>query len=1408
MVKRILIANNGMAAMKFLTSMKQGRAFDEAASEFEFFGMVSPEDLESGATYVEGLDYIILVPSGPSVCNYSNVKLIVESAVKHECDAVWPGWGHASENFELAQALELAGICWIGPSWESMKCLGDKIESLLVAQSCGVPCVAWSGVGASTVEDCCVLTEADAVRICKTIGYPVMLKASSGGGGRGIRRVDRDTDCASAFRQVVKEVNGSGGVFAMKCVDNARHVEVQIIGDGRGKCVALGTRDCSVQRRHQKLVEEGPAPFISPSVLREMESAAERLCASVNYGNAGTVEFLYVDNEYYFLEVNCRLQVEHPVTELLWGINLPKIQVQVAFENFTIFATVEKFRVENPSLRNPTKHVVGCRIVAEDPSNGWLPSSGSVNEIIVPAGAASAYFSVSCKAGGRIHQFSDSQFGHVFCVGENRADALANLHTVLNGLSIVGSVGTNLEYMTNVVLAKESKFVKNGPPGGPWGIPEVLTAACSSGITSLLAVCAYLTMSLYVAADAEILRWVRRGHRAPHAPANYSETLVGPDRARVAVVAARIGPNLLSVSLNGGPSGIVGWIPAGPNQAVLQLPKISCLVSILRVSPVRVKVCVGNAQWHQFEVEKDLSRVIAPMNGKLLRWLVAPGIPVVAGEKMCEIEAMKMLSVVHATVGGCVAELAVPEGVSFIEGDCLAILNLCENGNVHTSPNNHHTTFPPFGMVLSVRDQVSNILDGYDQPVSTPTLLCVNARMRLVEKFLADEALCEKWIVDIDSALCEKWIVADSAPNATLLTVWRHRLGLSARMRFVCGLIDSGEFSSDWLKSVQSRLNERFHGPVINALEEQIAPSSAVVEGVLVGVAAKRAAASAAGSFYIYDLPALLSKVVPHVVCEQLFVEEHPGVGMVAWMVTLYTPEAGVEGRRAIFVGNDISVHAGSFSVEEDLVYLKASALARELGLPRIYIACNSGARLGLAEEVQRAFRVRWTTSSCFDCLYLLDEDYQRLSPQVRCIETNDPLLGKIWVLTDVLGVGNLGVENLMWSGAIAGESSRAYDETFTLTYVTGRTVGIGAYIARLCQRIIQKTDSPILLTGFQALNKLIGSNVYRSNDEIGGTGVMYRNGVSHLTVETDLEGIAKIVEWLQFLPKRRGAPLLVYQAKIDPPNRLLNGAEWKDLFDRDSFVPVQTAWGQSVIVGRARLGGIPIGVVVVETRQTHFYQPADPADPDSQSIARPQAGQVWYPDSAYKTAQAIEDFNREELPLIILANWRGFSGGQRDMFNEILKFGSFIVDALRTYKRPVFVYLPPKAELRGGAWVVIDARINPEMIEMYADPTARGGVLEPSGTIEIKFRHKALFDLMLRSDPVAQQIDTNNKELLNERFSVLKPTLIQIASTFADMHDTPNRMLHTGAISAIVEWKHSRSFFYRRLKERLNIAS
>jgi acetyl-CoA carboxylase/biotin carboxylase 1 len=398
--------------------------------------------------------------------------------------------------------------------------------------------------------------------------------------------------------------------------------------------------------------------------------------------------------------------------------------------------------------------------------------------------------------------------------------------------------------------------------------------------------------------------------------------------------------------------------------------------------------------------------------------------------------------------------------------------------------------------------------------------------------------------------------------------------------------------------------------------------------------------------------------------------------------------------------------------------------------------------------------------------------------------------------------------------------------------------VGIGAYLVRLGQRAIQIEGQPIILTGAPALNNVLGREVYTSNLQLGGTQIMYRNGVSHMTAADDFAGVSKIVKWMSFVPKTRGESVPMTPSADSwnrdvayyPPQKqaydvrwLIGGKEDEDgfqggLFDRGSFEEALGGWARTVVVGRARLGGVPIGVIAVENRTVENVTPADPANQDSIEQITSEAGGVWYPNSAYKTAQAINDFNNgEHLPLMILANWRGFSGGQRDMYNEVLKYGSYIVDALVKFEQPVFIYIPPHGELRGGSWVVVDPTINPDYMEMYADEESRAGVLEPEGIIGIKYKKEriqatmerldpAYADLKRRlNDPVTPRDDLAKiKASLNVREQQLKPIYTQIAIQFADLHDRAGRMAAKGVIRMPLQWRNARRFFHWRLRRRL----
>lgn len=448
-------------------------------------------------------------------------------------------------------------------------------------------------------------------------------------------------------------------------------------------------------------------------------------------------------------------------------------------------------------------------------------------------------------------------------------------------------------------------------------------------------------------------------------------------------------------------------------------------------------------------------------------------------------------------------------------------------------------------------------------------------------------------------------------------------------------------------------------------------------------------------------------------------VSRDPGTnkhGMVGWIVTAKTPEYP-RGRRFVIIANDITYKIGSFGPLEDKFFYKCTELAMKLGIPRIYLSANSGARLGVAEELIPHIQAAWNDptkqEAGFKYLYLNIEMKKRFEDgKVKSVITepvNEDGEQRHKIVAVIGAEDGLGVECLRGSGMIAGITSKAYEDIFTITLVTCRSVGIGAYLVRLGQRAIQVEGQPIILTGAAAINKLLGRELYTSNLQLGGTQIMYRNGVSHMTANDDFEGVSKIVDWMSYVPDKKNNPIPIAQhtdpwdrniAYIPSPKQSYD-VRWmiagKDddegfmsgLFDKDSFQESLGGWARTVVVGRARLGGIPIGVIAVENRTVENITPADPANPDSVEQITNEAGGVWFPNSAFKTAQAIWDFNHgEQLPLMVLANWRGFAGGQRDMYNEVLKYGSYIVDALVKYEQPIFVYIPPFSELRGGSWV------------------------------------------------------------------------------------------------------------------------
>ncbi|XP_037086840.1 LOW QUALITY PROTEIN: acetyl-CoA carboxylase-like [Pollicipes pollicipes] len=2169
-INRILIANNGIAAVKCMRSIRRW-AYEMFRNEkvIRFVAMVTPEDMKANAEYIRMADHYVPVPGGTNNNNYANVELIVDIAKRMSVQAVWAGWGHASENPKLPELLHKNNIVFIGPPEKAMWALGDKIASSIVAQTADIPTMPWSGSGlkaqwsekdeghgslrisSELYKAGCVASEEQGLEAARRIGFPVMIKASEGGGGKGIRKVESEDQFFNQYRQVRTEVPGSP-IFVMKMATRARHLEVQLLADQYGTAISLFGRDCSIQRRHQKIIEEAPCIIAEPDVFERMEQAAVRLAKMVGYVSAGTVEYLFDEHgHFYFLELNPRLQVEHPCTEMITDINLPAGQLQIAMGiPLRRIKCVRLLWGESPwgdSIINfddirrrkmPFGHVIAARITSENPDEGFKPSSGTVEELTFRSSKnVWGYFSVA--ASGGLHEFADSQFGHCFSWGDNREEARENMVIALKELTIRAEFRSTVEILITLL---ETDTFQNNDISTAWLdrlIAERMQAEKPDTMVGVICGSLHIADQTIASASQKFQNSLEKGQILPMSSLmNSVDVELILDGIKYVVRASRTGPNHYFLSLNDSYKEI----------EVHRMRDSSMLLSVdgmsfntyMKEEVDSYRVVIGN-QTVVFEKENDPTILRAPSAGKLINYLLDDGGHVAAGQPYCEIEVMKMVMTLHTVVSGVITYNKRP-GAVLNAGNIIARLEVDDPSRV-TRARRFTGKFPEVKSDLKVvgdqlhqrfhseKQRLENILSGYclPEPVFVPRMketvesvmaalrdpalpmlelqdiissisgrvpVVVEKRIRqllnqysynitsvltqfpsqkianvidshaatlqrrqdredfflttqgvvqLVQRYrsgirgrlksvvqdllrtylqvesqfqvgsydkcvhlLADKhkddmsvvvqtifshsmvaqknqlvtmlldylvksdpqmpdelagimeelttlsrtenakvslrarqmlitaqqpayelrhnqmesiflsavdsfchgyqpenlqnlILSETSIFDIlhdffyhhktavrvsslevyvrrayisydlacvkhfelpsnaGFSICvvlfsfflptshpnsadrnlKRLSVSKSTPMATpsstsllsagglarprspsplpsahhwaaghiagsssapalrlsgkleqpgahhllsaerescdrigcmaafrsfddfaagfedlvdlaqhtqvgpqpsrwpdikeeLIPAWRDRghsrdldadhlgtsmtLGgsltepsdsseteddpklilniairvtdevadeaLNAKLSAFCAqrrpfLVQSlvrrvtfvvlfrhefpryftyrsrdgfaedriyrhlepalafqlemnrlrtydlealptsnhkmhlylgkakvatgqevtdfrffirsiirhsdlitKEASFEFLQNEGERLllesmdelevafshplahrtdcnhifmnfvptvtldpakvvesvrpmvmrygprlwklrvlqaevrmtirssahsattsirlclsNENGYYLDIALYKEVTDPSTGQVkfqalgakQGPLHGLAVdtpyltkdylqlKRFQAQHSGTTYVYDFPEMFRQamdklwvehrrrdptVVPpedslHHIVELVLdadnnlveVKRLPGenkIGMVAWKMTLITPEYPT-GREIVVIANDLTQAIGSFGPEEDILFLKASQLSRQLRIPRIYLSANSGARIGLAEEIKHLFRVAWVDpedpEKGFRYIYLTPDDFQKVSASnsVQAVLVEDEGEPR-YRISHIIGEGDgLGVENLQHAAMIAGETSQAYNEVVTMSMVTCRAIGIGAYLVRLGQRVVQVDTSHIILTGFGALNKLLGSEVYSSNNQLGGVQIMYKNGVSHDVCGQDFDGICCLLRWLSYVPRHKGAGLPILPS-VDPvdrpvtfqptkapydPRLLLTGrpnpanpGEWETGFlDAGSFSEVMRGWAETVVCGRGRLGGLPVGVIAVETRTVELTLPADPANLDSEAKKIAQAGQVWFPDSAYKTAQGIELFSREELPLIIFANWRGFSGGMKDMYDQVLKFGAMIVDALRAYRQPIIVYIPPYGELRGGAWVVIDAAINPRYMEMMADPESRGGVLEPEGTVEIKFKAKDLIKSMRRLDEELRALlaELNQPEISAERRLELErrlaareqhllPVYHQVAIQFADLHDTPVRMLEKGVIQELVPWGESRRLLYWRLQRRL----
>ncbi|KAI6219616.1 hypothetical protein M3Y99_01645200 [Aphelenchoides fujianensis] len=2019
-IKKVLVATNGIAAVKCIISMRKllSQVFHGQDRIIKFICMTTePRSPVQSSTPITSCSR----RPGANTNNYANVNEIVEHAVREQVDAVWAGWGHASENPRLPEKLLEHNILFIGPPAHAMFALGDKIASTIIAQTVNIPTIEWSGSGikaegldprtnVAELDNLCKLAYVNSVEDGlkalreKNITYPVMIKASEGGGGKGIRKCLSDKEFRLNFRRVKTEVPGSP-IFIMKCMVNARHIEVQLIADQYGNVIPIYTRDCSIQRRCQKIIEEAPAGIAPPEVLEQMQQDAVNLAKQVGYVSAGTVEYMYLPEtkKYYFLELNPRLQVEHPCTEMISNINIPAVQLQVAMGiplhrivDIRLFYGLERYETDQlPAdrlVRTDTNIcVIAARITSEDPADDFRPASGNVETLNFQSNQnVWGYFSVSST--GKVHEYADSQFGHLFAKGTTRHEAISALMCALKELELRTSFASQVNYL--VGLLQDPEFEQNKFHTG-W-----LDQRIQAKVQSMPELPLHVTIAIGATVIghsrisevfSKFQSAIERGQILPTSELTETfELELVHNNVKYSVMVNRYGVINFLVKVND--SEVYTEVRELGHGTLLVTYSDESYTCHLEEEVERYKVSIGRTLTI-FEKENDPS------------YLVKDGEHVGVGETYAEMESMKMVinlevkkaggKLIHVArpgqalfPGTLIARLdeqgdmssakpkdfvgsidewqlaeekrrstpsckdilngyAVPESLfeqckTKLIDDLFAVLDnpklpfsffqvmmnvvetrmsrianynrICELYKQETEfkaveladeMQNYLSSLNPselgvekqyFDELLKICERFEHGLEGhkrlvvielleafleteiyfqdvsYDKGVSNvkavvsdpvevvrkvyshtrirtknellkeiirrldinliftlqPTLkkianlfnqeteplalfvretlnkmhqttnygqICTDISRRTADRSIqelvkkcsnanGDQYLKEFlknltantnqlvlheffftpnkdtnayairlfirqsfYVADSDIEQLEsrppfpknsnvsifKFEVGPNSPlyvhhpamrrsvyflsvlpeldllrHENLLEVLKKNVTPDARNTFLfvalpCGqngfsnaaqfterdlrklgrelrteiarklqnnapeitavdlmisraghppLYTHYDFSANekleiyrlpadkldisvenspyllfrhndrgisrifvryllsdvvsliaperysdiqpieriqtklvdvidgacgeirvqtaadktaifdfnhllinleydsrvqetegWWRAAEGALaavrevpdqaphhggRDHLPGPrapgsvrVIYTNETSVIGEVAVYRAVdqkldpirrgfaryagtpcfaphrpiaNVNVQKKRYQAHRVGTTYVYDFPVVIAQAtldlwklykktdplsyerqVPPVfrtlattpaefrdaleagdaskcarcyelilesedapevrVCEGAEIEqkmrqraENAGNdrGMIAWLVKLQTPDSPIEGRQLVLISNDITFKAGSFSMREHRLYHRAGEFCRKRKIPRIYIAANSGARIGYAEDVRRNFHLKFLDDQKpeegFSYLYLNSEDATpELLKQVEATRLPD---GR-YRLDAIIGKEtDLGVENLVGSGLIAGESSRAYDEVPTYCLVTGRAVGIGAYVARLLRRVVQVQSSDLVLTGANALNSVLGRQIYTSNSQLGGPEVMFRNGVSYDVVQNDLEGLRQILLNISYLPEHVPTDDPAREVEAAPRKGpydirdVLDPSEGGGLFDRGSFKEAIGGWARTIIVGRARLRGLHVGVVATETNTVEFEIPADPAAEDSQARTVYQAGQVWYPDSAYKTADAIRDFHREGLPLVILANIRGFSGGKKDMFEMVLKFGAQIVDALQAYTQPIVVYIPPYGELRGGAWAVLDTQINSTCITMLADRDARGGVLEPTGIVEIKFRQADIFKLMSKDDEECRRLEEELKReglskieraattcALDKRRELLMSTFHSGAVKFSDLMDMTARMLATGAIHDEVLWRDARNYFFDLFEVKLS---
>jgi propionyl-CoA carboxylase alpha chain len=650
MFKKILIANRGEIACRII----------KTAHQMGVGTVAIYSEADQNSLHTEMADEAVLIGPPPSAQSYLAIERIVQACKASGAEAVHPGYGFLSENPAFAEALAHEGITFIGPNIHAITMMGDKITSKKLAQEAGVNTIpGFTGV----------IENADhAVQAARELGYPVMLKASAGGGGKGMRVAWNDAECRDGFERATNEARSSFGderVFVEKFIEEPRHIEIQVLADRYGKVIYLGERECSTQRRHQKVIEECPSPFLDAGTRQAMGEQAVVLAKAVDYQSAGTVEFI-VDRQrnFYFLEMNTRLQVEHPVTELVTGTDLVEWMIRIAAgETLSLSQAELKF----------DGWAIEARVYAEDPFRNFLPSVGRLTRYLPPAENGTVRVDSGVTEGGEVSMYYDPMIAKVITHGATRDQAIAHMRTALDAFYIRG-VSHNIGFLT--ALMKHPRFAE-GRLSTNFIAEEYPTGFSATDIPhddpALLVTVAAAIHRRYMDRAARISgqmqglerrvedQWVvlMRGeyHPVTVKPVEGGHDVIYRGESFAIRSAWRFGQSLFRGTLNGADI----CVQVERRYLEYRLFQGGSQVDVLMLTPQA-------AELHKLmpiKAPPDLSKyLLSPMPGLLTQVAVEPGKEVRAGETLAVIEAMKMENVLHAERDCIVAKILAKAGDS------------------------------------------------------------------------------------------------------------------------------------------------------------------------------------------------------------------------------------------------------------------------------------------------------------------------------------------------------------------------------------------------------------------------------------------------------------------------------------------------------------------------------------------------------------------------------------------------------------------------------------------------------------------------------------------------------------------------------------------------------------------------